>query len=148
MLLLNHDHHVSRYIQLIRGLHLKRVLGLEFYVKPKTTWETMEWFQSLTEISLNEAPASPRHIDMENVVFLVNSFASGAVLEGLARGIPSFIVAPHATNSYLDLPFDKTMIVPNAEEALKKIERITTVLDEFRIIRQKQLSWFERMIWQ
>lgn len=146
MPLINYERHTTRYVSLIRGLQHKRKLGIDFYVRPKTTWETMGWFQSLTDIKLKEAPASPRYIDMDNLVFLCNSFASGAVIEGLARGIPSFIISPHTTNSYLNLNFDKHMILPSVELALIKLERMAKNFKEFDNIRREQISWFTRLI--
>ncbi len=80
--------------------------ALRVHCKAKLPWEDFQFIQKLTppELKLIEISDPPYKMEMTNLVFLTVTMGSTALLEGMGRGIPSFVVNETAVEDYAPIP--------------------------------------------
>ena len=138
---------IAQYIDTIQRLILglsDRKKRVNLLVRPKTTWETFDWYQSLTKQKLRRANVGPSLLNLPNMVFVNFNQASSSIIEGVGRGIPGLIVRESLFNDYFPLD-DEYFPKTDVSETLKLIDKFgeKSAIEGFW---QKQAQWFKANI--
>lgn len=116
---------------------------VDFLVKHKSKWETRHWISQRTP-NPEKLRFSNKHankLQLPNMVFVCVSLTSTAILEGIARGIPGFVVR--------DVPVDETPHYDPDSVPFIRSEQLGTFLGSLKSkaswneLREKQRTWFE-----
>jgi hypothetical protein len=141
MPLLPADAHRTAWRDLFRGLN-SLPEDFEIYLKPKTTWEPIEWLDLLKEPGCRTQVTSKTAIELDfpNMVFVTVSLGSSALLEGLGRGIPCMIVRAMKVEDYTALD-PEWFPIGDADKIIVQLRRCREPAFWDALVR-RQLVWY------
>lgn len=143
--LLDYTTHANSYKRFFSKLQNLRP-GVRIIFKPREMSETHSWLCELLGESgyFDVTPDGPRHIEHPNMIFVCISFASTALLEGIARGIPCMIVRE---TEVLDYAYVDSSVVPTGS-ADYVIDTILKCANEagYNSLVARQQQWYARQV--
>lgn len=140
MPILDTEAHRALYRRLFADLAaLRETHPVEVYFKARgLTGEHEHWLFQTVGKAADWKPvyAHPLRLDLPNMVFASVSVGTSALIEGLSRGIPGFVVREFPVRDYTTLDEETFPIVPSAE-AMKVLARTTTAEGYAELIEQE-----------
>ena len=124
---------------------LQQELNIDVFYKPKgIDGENEEWLERIvgSTTGWERIIQHPLKIDLPNMVYVSISVGSGALLEGLGRGIPCVIVKDFPAREYLALGHGVIPTGPTRDTL--RIIRSCSNVDRMRAFRQMQLDAYRR----
>ncbi len=135
--------HRAAWRDLFRGLD-SLPEDFEIFLKPKTTWEPIEWLDQFRRPGCRTRVTSTvaAKLDYPNMVFVSVSLGTSALLEGLERGIPCMIVRPFEVEDYTAID-PSYFPVGNVETIISSLRRCREPEFRAQLVRE-QLEWYSR----
>ena len=138
--------HEDSYRRFFAGLEdLQREVPLAIYYKPKgVDGENEAWLEQTVGDAAQWEPIiqHPLKISLPNAVFVSISVGSGALIEGMSRGIPCVIVKDFPARDYLAL--DQEVIPSGPTDEMLAIIRSSAHPDGMLALRESQLERYRR----
>lgn len=141
MPLVDYKRHTASWARVLEDFQNSEI---ELTIKHKSIFETRDWIASLapTGSKLRFSRTHANKLKLPNMIFMSISMTSTALLEGIARGIPSLTVrdVPMEETPYYDPDFVPCLPSDKAIDFISTLNSKAAMDD----LRERQRIWFER----
>lgn len=122
---------------------------IKLVFKPKPGWEDQEWFArkfpaSTLSVECLIEKNSIADLNHPNMVFVCMTTASSAILEGIAKGIPTLIASDQAAENYIPVE-SSPVAIQRPTETWAQISALTSAA-QYEKLASAQMSWARKLV--